>query len=146
MNIPEITASQALDILEETFKKEPYRITALRIALKQLEAAPIMERFIELYDQGWWGFGELQLKCSMDFPDRTAAMKWMVDHGHDAPEFSKHSYCDGEGSPRTQCILSTEGQFEGIPSRIEACYSRSGMSTTKCRVVPKTSYCVVCDI
>lgn len=143
----EITASEAIDILAEKFGKDSYKIKSLRLDLAKFEAQDVLERFRELHSNAWWGYGEeLVIKTSRSFKDRKEAMAWITSLELGEPEFEKTSFCDSEGSPQTECTLTVKAEFEGLPYEVQATYTRPGMSTAHCKVVPRTSYSVVCDL
>lgn len=145
--VQSITTEEAIAHLATIFGEDNYRINNLRKELKQHEAAPILERFRDAYDQGWWTYGgDLTIRSTKSFGTRTEAKEWLDGLGFLNQEFSKHSYCNSDGSPMTECTLKAEGVFEEIPFTIEATYTRPGMSTANCKVVPHTSYSVVCSI
>lgn len=143
----EITATEAIDILAETFGPESYKIRSLRADLAKHEAQPVIERFRETHSNAWWAYGEaLVIKTSKSFANRKEALAWVVSLEHGEPAFEKTSFCDNEGSPQTECTLTVKGEFEQIPFEIQASYVRPGMSTAHCKVVPRTSYSVVCEL
>lgn len=154
MKLPELpTAPENITALEAVALLEPlvscYTLKSIRneiFAKEHVGAKAAIEAIHGKYS--WWGTrdGEPVLQLSKSFENRTEALAYLKEHGLEKPEFKKESYATSEGFPRTQCSLTCTEEIEGVTYELKASYTRDGLPTKKCRVVPCVTYSVACDV
>ena len=146
--IPEnITPLQAAALLEPLVSS--YTLKNIRNEIFQREHPEAKAALEKIHDKfSWWGTreGEPIIQLSKSFVNRTEALAYLKEHGLEKPEFKKTSYATNDGFPKTQCTLTCTGEIEGVTYEIEASYTRDGLPTKKCRVVPQVTYTVACDV
>jgi hypothetical protein len=142
-----VSLMEAIAVIAAAFGEDVYRVRILRKEIAEADLQPVLDRFRDEYEVGWWEYGnDIAIKCSRTFDDRTSAVKWLKEKGFNEPEFAKTSFCKDDGTPMTECTLTAHGSFEDIPFTVEANYTREGIATKHCKVVAKVQYSVQCDI
>ena len=146
--IPEnITALEAVAKLEGLVSS--YTLKSIRNEIFQKEHPEALVALTAIHGRCcWWSTrdGEPVITASRSFENRAEALAYLKEKGLANPEFKKISYATSEGFPKTLCSLTCKGEIEGVDYEFEANYTRDGLPTKKCRVVPCVSYSVACDV
>lgn len=97
-----------------------------------------------------WNY-ENELSASKEFANREDCIEAIKSFDFDPSiEVLKRSQANSDGEPTTtlsyQYKVNLEIEGVSIPVHVRFEYSRKGLPTTKCRVVPSIVYDVVCDL
>jgi hypothetical protein len=154
MKLPELpTTPENITPLEAVALLEPlissYTLKSIRNEIFQKEHVEAKVKLEQIHDRySWWNTrdGEPVLQLSKSFENRTEALAYIKEKELHIPEFKKTSYATSEGLPKTLCSLTCKGEVEGVDYEFEANYTRNGLPTKNCRVIPCVTYSVACDV
>lgn len=142
-----ITPLQAIAVLEGIISKYTIQNIRNEIFRKENETAKLnLEETHGKYS--WWSTRDDEpiLKIKKSFESRAEALAYLKRHCLEKPEFKKTSFATSERFAKTLCSLTCTGEIDGVGYEVEANYTRDGLPTKKCRVVPIVSYSVACHL
>jgi len=153
MTATKISIDQAIAALEEYGINEN-EIGAIKRAIRLKEIEPICEQYKKENDLRAYAYpgidydsGEVVIRHHRYCGSNTDAKRMMeIDGITEIPELKKQGYCDQKGDPKTSCEYTCWKEYKGVKVKITYSYTREGLPTNSCRVVPSISYSVACDL
>lgn len=150
LTVPDISVIEALAVLKSQ-EYNNYHLDNLRKELFRKQHANHQEQASKFFKLSLsWHVDEenAYLYGYKSHESREHLLDWLKEMNLVLPEkMQKSAHARSDGTSYTICSYKVPTKFLGFDVEIEASYTREGLPTaTKCRVVPRVSYEVVCDL